>query len=167
MNSCTRGFTWCTGGSPDCRGDHQRITYVLPTLGDGTPFNLDDDQKPLSIGAGVHFNEREGDGAPRVIIHIQGGPRDLDTQATAASLSASASAETNDPAKLSNSPKRSLKRIAATDTVLPGGENSKSSSAVRLATASPSSRPSREANSSIAHAELNSTPISSSLGLMK
>ncbi|SKU66930.1 Uncharacterised protein [Mycobacteroides abscessus subsp. massiliense] len=80
MNSCTRGFTWCTGGSPDCRGDHQRITYVLPTLGDGTPFNLDDDQKPLSIGAGVHFNEREGDGAPRVIIHIQGGPRDLDTQ---------------------------------------------------------------------------------------
>ncbi|SHX29762.1 Uncharacterised protein [Mycobacteroides abscessus subsp. abscessus] len=63
MNSCTRGFTWCTGGSPDCRGDHQGITYVLPTLGDGTPFNL-----------------REGDGAPRVIVHIQGGPRDLDTQ---------------------------------------------------------------------------------------
>ncbi|WP_131805120.1 hypothetical protein [Mycobacteroides abscessus] len=80
MNSCTRGFMWCSGGSPDCRGDHQGITYVLPTLGDGTPFNLDDDQEPLSIGAGVHFNEREGDGAPRVIIHIQGGPRDLDTQ---------------------------------------------------------------------------------------
>ncbi|SHW76417.1 Uncharacterised protein [Mycobacteroides abscessus subsp. abscessus] len=80
MNSCTRGFTWCTGGSPDCRGDHQGITYVLPTLGDGTPFNLEDGQEPLSIGAGVHFNEREGDGAPRVIVHIQGGPRDLDTQ---------------------------------------------------------------------------------------
>ncbi|MBN7402841.1 hypothetical protein P5V78_12850 [Mycobacteroides abscessus subsp. abscessus] len=80
MNGCTKGFSWCSGGSPDCHGDHQAIAYTPSTLGEGTPFRLDDDQEQLLIGAGIHYNEREGDSAPRVIIHIQGGPQDLDVQ---------------------------------------------------------------------------------------
>lgn len=80
MNSCSKGFSWCAGGSPDCHGDHQAITYVTSTLGSGAPIKLGDEDAPLTIGTGLHYSELDGDGAPRVVIHIQGGSRDIDVQ---------------------------------------------------------------------------------------
>lgn len=80
MSSCTRGFSWCSGGSPDCRGDHHGITYVRPSLGLGAPYLRDGAQEPLTVGVGLQFNEHDADVAPRVILHLQDGPRELDVQ---------------------------------------------------------------------------------------
>lgn len=74
--TCTQGFSWCQGGSPDCGGDHGGLTYQPVTLGQGAPTRTDG----LMVGVGVRFNAEDGDVAPYIALHIDGGPSGLDVE---------------------------------------------------------------------------------------
>lgn len=77
--ACTE-YEWCNGGSPTCNGDHSSVTYQRATLGEGAPYRLDANTQPLMIGTGVRFNTTDGEIAPSITVHIDGGPYDLDVQ---------------------------------------------------------------------------------------
>ncbi|WP_138251037.1 hypothetical protein [Mycolicibacterium phocaicum] len=76
--TCAQGYSWCQGGSPDCGGDHASMVYQPVTLGQGAPIRASGET--LSVGIGVRFNGVDGDVAPRVVIHIDGGPEELDVE---------------------------------------------------------------------------------------
>lgn len=73
-------YEWCNGGSPTCNGDHSSVTYQPATLGAGAPYLLRDDHSQLMIGTGVRFNAADGEVAPRITVHIDGGPDNYDVQ---------------------------------------------------------------------------------------
>jgi len=50
------------------------MVYQPVTLGPGAPIRTDG----LAIGVGVRFNTEDGDVAPYIAIHIDGGPNGLD-----------------------------------------------------------------------------------------
>lgn len=78
--TCSAGYDWCDGagaGLQSCDGDHGKMTYQRATLGEGAPYRGD---APLMIGIGIRFNTADGDVAPRVIIHVDGGPEQLDVE---------------------------------------------------------------------------------------
>lgn len=77
---CTQGFAWCDPGPEGCGDDHGSVRYVRASLGRGAPYQLSDHCDPLSIGAGIRFNQHDGDAAPAIIVHIQGGSPEQDAQ---------------------------------------------------------------------------------------
>lgn len=78
--TCSQGYSWCQGGSPDCCGDHSSMVYQRASLGEGALYRLDDDDEPLMIGTGVSFNVRDGAAGVSITVHVQGGPNELDVQ---------------------------------------------------------------------------------------
>ncbi|MEZ0052114.1 hypothetical protein ABIA30_003126 [Mycobacterium sp. MAA66] len=78
--SCSAGYDWCHGGSPDCSDDHYSAIYQRATLGNGAHYALGPDSNPLSIGTGVRFNAADGEAAPSITVHIEGGSKNRDAQ---------------------------------------------------------------------------------------
>ncbi|MCF6386526.1 hypothetical protein L2K20_06045 [Mycobacterium sp. MBM] len=77
---CSAGYQWCQATSMGCADDHSSMTYQRSTLGEGAEYRVHDDSRSLLIGTGVRFNAHDGDIAPRITVHIEGGPDDLDVQ---------------------------------------------------------------------------------------
>jgi hypothetical protein len=77
-------FGWCETppGSPVDAGSHySHVIYTPASVRDGDPRYLGNGQiEPLRVGAGLACEDREGEPVS-VVLHITGGPYDLDAEA--------------------------------------------------------------------------------------